>query len=255
MKCGGSKKIAFVDLEYGHIHGTYKQISMPIEAGILFYDATTNSVDYSGRKFTYDIDIECWKSRIDQYGNRIGTTASVANLKRREYNRRLDKEYRLSDEQKKNAYKIARSAHRSLKSYMNESLELQSVDKLIFFGDRMEKNAFKRAKINTRNYEWIDLQTEIMNEYNIENKFSLDKLSFAIKFHSNEKHIKSFNFKYKVPDKYKYQIKPHKALGDSARIFLAYKEFNHDRNKFKKIIGDYLKLCNLNLEQRSLKNT
>lgn len=249
------EKMAFIDLEFGHVHGTHKQISMPIEAGIVFYDNTTNSVDFSGRKFTYDIDVERWKSQIDQYGNRIGTSASVANLKRRDYNIDLDKGYHLSREQKKNAYKIARKAYGNLKSFICEALDLQSIDKLIFFGDRLERDAFKRAKINTMNYEWVDLQREIMNECNFENQFSLDKLSYSIKFHSNMKHMRSFNFKYEIPEKYKYQIKPHKALGDCARMFLAYKEFNHNRNRFKKIITDYLEFCNTNLERNQLKNT
>jgi len=54
----------------------------------------------------------------------------------------------------------------------------------------------------------------------------------------------SSNFRYNVPNKYKHLIKPHKALGDSARIFLAYKEFNHDKNKFKKRMNKHLELCN-----------
>ena len=137
---------------------------------------------------------------------------------------------------------------------MSDILETNHADKLIFFGDSREKFAFKKAKIDTMKYDWIDLQSEIKNEYNMEMLLSLDKVSQAIKFHSNMKYVRSLNFKYKTSSKYKYQIKPHKALGDSVRIFLAYKEFNHDRNKFKKTIGKHLDICQANLELMQSKN-
>ena len=38
MKCDVSENFAFIDLEYGHVHGTYKKISMPIEVGIILYN-------------------------------------------------------------------------------------------------------------------------------------------------------------------------------------------------------------------------
>ena len=227
---------------------------MPTEVGIAFYNEETNFVDYSSRKFTYDIDIEQWKNITDRYGNKIDVAASVANLKKKEYNRPLDKSFKLKREQKKKAYQITGRAYRDLHYFMNNILETKEVDKLVFFGDSREKNAFKRAKINTKGYEWIDLQREIKNEYDMEMLLSLDKVSHAIKFRNNRTHIKSSNFKYKVPDKYKYLIKPHKALGDSARIFLTYKEFNQDKNKFIRTTEKHLEVCKANLKIMQAKN-
>lgn len=255
MAYNSDEKIAFIDLEFGHVHGTHKKISLPTEVGITFYDGNSNYVNYSNRIFAFDIDVERWKSITDRYGNRIGTAASVANFKKREFNKELDPKYRLNFKQKKNAYQIVGRAYTGLNQFMSDILEINHADKLIFFGDSRERFAFKKAKIDTKKYDWIDLQSEIKNEYDMEMLLSLDKVSHAIKFRNNMKHIRSLNFKYKTSSKYKYQIKPHKALGDSVRIFLAYKEFNHDKDKFKKTIGKHLDLCQANIELIRTKST
>lgn len=253
MKCGTREEIAFVDLEYGHVHGSQKRISMPTEVGIALYNKNTNSIEYSGKKIAYDIDVELWRNIIDQYGNKIGVEASVANLKKNEYNKELDKNLTLNAKQKKTAYRTAGKAYRDFRFFVNHILDTKDVDKLVFFGDSRERFAFKRAKISTKGHEWMDLQREIKDEYDMDMLLSLDKVSKAIKFRNKETQIISSNFRYNVPDKYKYLIKPHKALGDSARIFLAYKEFNHDKNNFKKRMNKHLELCNDNLSMMRTK--
>lgn len=254
MKYETGEKIAFIDLEYGHVYGTHKRISLPTEVGVAFYDESTNSVDYSGRKFTFDIDIEQWKNITDQYGNKIGVKSSVANLEKEEYNKLLDDKYKLDCKQKKKAYQVTGRAYKELNHFMNHILKVKDVDKIVFFGDRMERGAFKRAKIDINGFEWIDVQKEIKNECGLEMLLSLDKVSQAIKFRNKITYIQSLNFKYDTPDKYKYLIKPHKALGDSARIFLAYKEFNLNKKKFKKTIENHLVVCKANLQLISTEN-
>ena len=243
-KVGGN--VAFIDLEYGHVHGTCKRIFMPIEIGVTIYNKNKNVLNFNARKFTHDIDLELWKNITDEYGNKIGVTTSVVNLKKREYNKEFNKSYELNKLQKKKSYKIAHAAFKNFNFYMNDIMKNNHIDKLVFFGDGMEKNAFNRAKIDVDDYIWIDLQNEIKNEFDMRERLSLDKISKAIKFRSTKSHITSLNFKYEIPEKYKHIIKPHKAIGDAARIFLAYKEFNHNLDEFQVLIKNHHIICQEN---------
>ena len=256
MNCDVSENCAFIDLEYGHVHGTCKRISMPIEVGVTLYNEKKNVLNFNGRKFIHDIDLELWKNITDEYGNKIGVTTSVANLKKKEYNKAFNKSYELNKVQKKKSYKIAHAAFRNFNFYMNDIMKNNHIDKLVFFGDSREKHAFNRANIDIEDFIWIDLQNEIKNEFDMKEQLSLDKISKAIEFRSTKSHIKSLNFKYEIPEKYKHIIKPHKAIGDAARIFLVYKEFSRNLDEFQVLINNHHRICQENheLHKCQLKN-
>ena len=241
-----SENVAFIDLEYGHVYGTNKKIAMPIEVGITLYNEKKNVLNYIGRKFIHDIDLELWKNITDEYGNKIGVTTSVANLKKKEYNKEFNKSYKLNKVQKKESYRIAHLAFKNFNLFMNDIFKNNHINKLVFFGDRMEKLAFNLAKINIDDFIWIDLQNEIKNEFGMEEVLSLDKISKSIEFIATKSHIKSLNFKYKIPAKYKYIIKPHKAIGDAARIFLVYKELSRNSEEFQILIINHYAICQEN---------
>ena len=213
-------------------------------------------MNFSGRKFIHDIDLELWKNITDGCGNKIGVTTSVANIKKKEYNKKFDKTYKLNKVQKKASYRIAHVAFKNFNFYINDIMKNNHIDKLVFFGDSREKLAFNLAKINIEDLIWIDLQNEIKNELDMKEQLSLDKISKAIEFISTKSHIKSLNFKYNIPEKYKYIIKPHKAIGDAARIFLVYKEFSHNLEEFQVLINNHRIICqeNQELHKCQLKN-
>jgi len=238
MDTNKRKQIAFIDLEFNSVYGSKKN-TIPQEVGITCYDEYCDSVCYSGKKFTYDIDVEMWTS-TDKYGNQIKPECSVANIKKGEYNKPRDKHYRLNDEQKIKAYNIERCAHQELGTYVNFVLEKSNAEKLVFFDDHMDIRILKNAEIELEKYICIDVQKEIKRRCGIEQGLSLHKISQAINFHTTEKSIKSSNFEYDIPSKFKPAIDLHMALGDSARTFLVYNEFKQDQNAFKETIESHL---------------
>jgi hypothetical protein len=74
-----------------------------------------------------------------------------------------------------------------------------------------------------------------MNKYNIKQKISLEKVSEMMNFDAIKPKIKTLNFEHEIPDELWSQIELHNALGDSVRTFLAYKEFNMNKNIFKNL--------------------
>lgn len=240
------QQVAIIDLEFGavpgvkngSVYGGIKTI-IPLEVGIICHDENINSVCYSRKEFIYDINVELWKN-TDKYGNKIKPECSVVNIKKNEYNKQIDKDFKLNHEQREKVSQIEIEAHQNLRYFVNDILETNNINKLVFFDDHMDISILKNAKIDVPNYFCIDVQKEIKKRYNIEQGLSLDKISHAINFRNTEKNIKSSNFEYKIPSKFKSLIEPHKALGDSARTFLIYKEFNKDGYDFKKIIDTLL---------------
>jgi hypothetical protein len=226
-------KNAFVDMEVGHVYGK-PTITIPTEIGITSWNINTDSVCYLSQKFTPDIELERWKYIIDQDGKKK-SISSVVNIKKNEYNKPLDKEFSLTIEQEENALQVCEMVHRDLNYFLAKNLKVNEVNKLVFFDNNQETRAFNKAKIDIDNYDLIDLQREIMNEYNIKQKISLEKVSDIMNFYATKPKIKTLNFEHEIPDTLWSQIELHNALGDSVRTFLAFKEFKRDRSIFKNL--------------------
>lgn len=224
---------AFVDMEIGQVYGK-PTIKIPTEIGITFYNKNTYSVCYLSQKYTPDIDLERWKYTTDQDGKKK-STGSVVNIKKKEYDKPLDKEFSLTIEQEQNVLQVCEMVYRDLNCFLANNLKVNEINKLVFFDDNQETRAFKKAKIDIKDYDLIDLQREIMNEYNIKQKISLEKVSEIMNFYATKPKIKTLNFEHEIPDKLWSQIELHNALGDSVRTFLAFQEFNRDRSIFKNL--------------------
>jgi hypothetical protein len=52
--------------------------------------------------------------------------------------------------------------------------------------------------------------------------------------------ITSAHFSYTLPEKFRYLIKPHKAIGDAARMFLVDLEFHQYPEKFKEQLTGHI---------------
>ena len=53
--------------------------------------------------------------------------------------------------------------------------------------------------------------------------------------------ITSTHFRYTVPEKFRYIIKPHKAIGDAARMLLVSQEFRHHPREFEDGVREHVR--------------
>ena len=85
-----------------------------------------------------------------------------------------------------------------------------------------------------------DLQEEIRSRFHLKEHVSLDRVSLVARFSITEETIYSAHFSYSLPEKYRYLIKPHKAIGDAARMFLADREFHRYPDQFGERLTKHL---------------
>lgn len=224
--------IAFLDLEYGQIYGSYRGDFVPTEVGLIIYDMARDFPHFGGRKFYTDCELVMRKNRIDGQGKTIGVSETVANLEKKEYQLRYDPGYRLD---KLCLMQTRKKSHRSfnlLNGYLSDVLGKYGVNRIVFFGKSEDIRILKKSKIELKKFEIVDIQQDIKDHLNLRDSPSLDKASLVINYRSNGSNVYSKNFKYPVPDIYRNFLKPHKAIGDAARIFLLYKEFYANKDAF-----------------------
>lgn len=222
--------IAFVDLEFGSLYGSYKRDFIPIESGILIYNPVKDEIFIRGAKFRCDAELVLRKSLINEHGKVIGVNERVANLEKQQYNKPYDKTYKLTSQEKKCLKEKCAENYDLLKAHLSKTFNEFNVTEIIFFGKREDIIQIKKSRFNLSDLKVFDMQEEV-KKYT-DTLFSLDKLSIIVKFKSDRVFFSSDNFKYKIPKKYRHLIKPHRAVGDVARIFLIYREFFYNRDSF-----------------------
>jgi hypothetical protein len=236
-----SEDLACIDMEFGHIYGTRRMMVMPVEIGVVLYSPDTDCPRFFGKKFCYDIDVELWRNVTDTWGNTLGVTASVANLGREEYQKPFIRNFRLPGYRMRAAEKIARMAFTDLRLFMEELCNENNVSTLAFFADGMELMAFERADVSVDAFDRVDLQREIKQRLGMKDQLSLDRVSTIIEYHTAGSRIASTHFSYRVPGNLRYVIKPHRALGDAARIFLLSRELAEKSDIFQTRADAYLR--------------
>ena len=233
---------AYIDMEFGHICGTYQAQVIPVEVGVAIHIPETDELRFAGKKISYDIDVELWKHVTDDLGRTVDRSVTIANLGRKEYTKPYSGKIRLDKKGRDRAYEISRAAHADLREFMR-SLNKFNIDTLVFFADGMEKKAFRAARVNTDGFVVRDLQKEIQKAFSMKEAMALDRLSIAIGFEIRRGFVLSENFKYEIPDQFQYLIKPHKAIGDAARIFMLSQEFYKFPEKFRHLVDQHLAKC------------
>ncbi len=231
---------ACIDMEFGHVYGTCRTLLMPVEVGVVLYDPASDTPCLSGRKFSCDIDLELWRNVTDEWGNTRGVTATVANLKRNEFQKPFSREYRLSARRRRDAEAICRGAFSDLRGFMEDLFDHSDIETLTFFAENMEMKAFDRAKVAVDAFGRVDLQKEIRLELGMKDHLSLDKVARIIGFSADGAGISSQHFRYRVPKRLRHLIKPHRALGDAARIFLLSRELAEEGRIFASQAQAYL---------------
>lgn len=227
-------------MEFGHVYGTHRAVVMPVEIGVVLHDPEEDRPRFLGETFRHDIDVELWRNVTDARGKTLGVTASVANLWRGEYQKPFLRSHRLPGYQVQAAREVARAAFADLGLFMQRLSGDADISTLTFFADGMEMMAFEQAGVDTDEFSRVDLQRDIRRRLGMKDHLSLDRVSTIIGFSSSKAQIRSGHFSYQVPPVLRHFIKPHRALGDAARIFILSRELAEAGETFEARARAYL---------------
>jgi hypothetical protein len=222
---------AYIDMEFAGIYGTHQGMQIPIEIGVVIYQPDTDALSFAGKAFNRTIDVELWKNITDDVGKRIEGQRRVFNLASRGHTKIFDKKFHLDAEGRKEARRAIIGVHQDLRELM-QALNQKDIGTLVFFACRREMETFRNSRVKTDGFLIRDLQEEIRSYFHLTEHVSLDRLSLVTNFGITKSAISSAHFSYTLPEKYRYLIKPHKAIGDAARMFLIDLEFHQYPEKF-----------------------
>ena len=223
---------AYIDMEFAGIYGTRQTMQIPIEIGVVLHDPKTDALSFAGKPFSYDIDVELWKNVTDDVGKRVDGNRRVFNLGEPGLTREFNRKFTLDSMQKHAARTAINTVHRDLRGFM-QALNRREIGTLVFFARQREMDTFHHARVNTEGFVIRDLQAEIKNRFSLKEHVSLDRMSLVIGFEINKTSISSRNLTYQIPEKFRYVIRPHKAIGDAARMFLLDREFSQPGDEFR----------------------
>jgi len=231
---------AYIDMEFAGIRGNRQGMQIPIEIGVVLHDPVSDNVAFAGRAFSHDVEVELWKNVTDDVGKRVDGHRRVFNLSSPGGSLPDDRKFRLDVAGTCHAREAIRNVHADIRAFM-QALNRKNVDTLVFFARRREIETFQRARVNTVGFVIRDLQSEIRHEYSLKEDVSLDRVSLVIGFSLRADTITSTHFRYAIPEKYRYIIKPHKAIGDAARMLLVSQEFRLHGRGFEEGVREHLR--------------
>jgi len=230
---------AYIDMEFAGIYGTRQLMQIPIEIGVVLYDPGTDSLSFAGKPFSYDIDVELWKNITDDVGKRVDGKRRVFNLAEPGLTREYNRKFSLDSEQKRAARVAVNAVYRDLRGFM-QALNRREIGTLVFFARQREMETFRHARVNTEGFEIRDLQAEIKSRFSLKEHVSLDRMSLVMEYGIDKTSIFSRNIRYRIPEKFRYVIKPHKAIGDAARMRLLDAEFNGFEEEFRERVESHM---------------
>lgn len=222
---------AYIDMEFAGVYGTRQAMQIPIEIGVVLHQPDTDTLSFAGTAFSRSIDVELWKNITDDVGKRIEGQRRVFNLASRGHTKTFNKKFRLSAEGQKEARRTVTKVYKDLRAFMR-SLSSKDIGTLAFFARRREMDTFREAGVLTDGFLIRDVQDDIRSRYHLKEHVSLDRVSLIMDLRITRTSIGTVHFTYILPEKYRYLIKPHKAMGDAARIFLADREFHEHPEEF-----------------------
>ena len=223
---------AYIDMEFAGIRGTRQGMQIPIEIGVVLHDPVHDTLAFAGKAFSQDVEVELWKNVTDDLGKRVDGHRRIFNLARPGETIPEEKKFRLDAEGTRHARAAIAAVHRDVRAFM-QALNHRNIDTLAFFAKRREMETFARAHLNLDGFQVRDLQAEIRHQYLLKEDVSLDRMSLVIGFVLNGGTISSAHFTYTIPPRFRYIIKPHKAIGDAARMLLLSQEFRHHPEEFE----------------------
>jgi hypothetical protein len=228
----------YIDLEFGQIYGSYRRDFVPTEVGLLINRSDDDNVIVRGKKFEFDQTVVMRKNSIDSLGNPIGLEEYLynpSNSRTGEY----DPRFRIERESRAKIEKDVRVVFGQLRDFVSDMIGSHDIDHLVFYGSQEDMNLLKRAGSSVSSWKVSDLQKIIGTEVGLD--LSLDKISMIIDYRNDGRKISSRHHDYFIPERFQHLLKPHKAVGDVARIFLASKEFTNHRMDMVRSIKDHIK--------------
>lgn len=231
---------AYIDMEFAGIRGTRQGMQIPIEIGVVLHDPVKDTIAFAGKPFSHDIEVELWKNVTDDLGKRVDGHRRAFNLLRPGETIPEDKKFRLDAEGARRARAAIRAVHRDVRTFM-QALNHRNIDTLVFFAKRREMETFERAGLNLEGFTIRDLQAEIRQAYGLKEDLSLDRACIFTDFALNGGTISSAHITYAIPQRFRYIIKPHKAIGDAARMLLVSMEFLRYPGEFETGIRDHIR--------------
>jgi hypothetical protein len=230
---------AYIDMEFAGIYGTCQGMQIPVEIGVVIHQPDTDSLSFAGKAFNHNIDVELWKNITDEVGNRIDGKRRVFNLALPGHVKSFDKKFHLDTDGRKEARREVAAVFRDLREFM-QALNHKDIGTLVFFARRREMETFRYSRVRTGDFLIRDLQDEIRSYFHLKDHISLDRVSLVSQFGIAMSRVSSAHFSYVLPEKYCYQIKPHRAIGDAARMFLVDLEFHHYPEKFGDVLTGHI---------------
>jgi len=218
-------------MEFAGIYGTHQGMQIPIEIGMVIHQPDTDALSFAGKAFNRVIDVELWKNITDDMGKRIEGQRRVFNLASPGHSKIFDKKFHLGTEGRKEARRAIAAVYQDLREFM-QTYNQKDIGTLVFFARRREMETFRYSRVKTAGFLIRDLQEEIRSCFHLKEHVSLDRVSLITNFGITKSTVSSAHFSYTLPEKYRYLIKPHKAIGDAARMFLVDREFHQYPEKF-----------------------
>jgi hypothetical protein len=215
---------AYIDMEFAGIYGTHQRMQIPIEIGVVLHNPATDALLFSGKPFQADVEVELWKNILNHVGKRVDARRRVFNLADTARTRLFDHRFHLSTGGARKARTAINEVNNDLRLFM-QALNSRNIGTLVFFAMQREMVAFRQAGVSTDGFLTRDIQHEIAHAMQLKEQISLDRMSLIIGFGITSTTIRSAHLSYTIPKQYEYVIKPHKAIGDAARMFLVDREF------------------------------
>jgi hypothetical protein len=231
--------VAYVDMEFAGIYGTRQSMQIPVEVGVVIHHPDRDDLSFTGRAFTFDIEVELWKNVMNAVGRRIDGRRRVFNLAHPARSLDFDPKFHLGTGGRTAARRAIAAVRNDLRGFM-QALNREDIGTLVFFARAREIETLQKSRVNTEGFHIRDLQAEIRTQYHLKEHVSLDRVSLVTGFGITKSAVNSNHFSYTIPERFRYLIKPHKAVGDAARIFLADREFRQYPEEFGGRLGEHL---------------
>lgn len=246
-------KLAFLDMEFGHIHGTKKLIYFPIELGIVVYDPHADKITETiSKHFSKDIEVEKWRNNTNEMMMTIQPSlVEVANLHRKRYNIEYNKNRMVEMEEIPDLLNLAGSVYNELGVVLRSVASTYDIRHCFVYGGKTDILCIRRSGYQGDKSIIIDVQDTIKRMMKMDKRLSLDRTCFALNVQLKSDEIASDHFRYELPENKKGKLKAHNAIGDASRIFLAYKELERSDKEVKNKIQQYFRQCREYTEQQN----
>ena len=230
---------AYIDMEFAGIYGTHQRMQIPIEIGVVLHDPDTDALSCAGKPFQADIEVELWKNILNDVGKRVDARRRVFHLADTARTQPFDHRFHLGSGGARKARTAIAAVNNDLRLFM-QALNSRNIGTLVFFARQREMVAFRQARVRTDGFLTRDIQHEIAHTMQLKEQISLDRMSLIIGFGITSTTIRSAHLSYSIPQQFQYVIKPHKAIGDAARMFLVDREFGQYQKETRAGIEEHL---------------